>query len=63
MIVLSKWSAKRVSAWITIEGVDATSGRPVKVTKVGAIESGDPHPTARGYIKGMGGDQRIVLRP
>lgn len=63
MIALSKWTAKRVSDSITIEGVDAETGRPVKVTGVGLIQSGDPSPIAIGRIKGLAGEQSITLQP
>lgn len=51
--VLTGWKAKRVGASITIDGRDE-SGFPVKVTKVPLITSGDPHPTARGHVNGVG---------
>lgn len=63
MIVLSRWTARRVGPGITIEGVDSTTDRPLKVTNVGAIRSGDPDPVASGYVKGLSGEQPITLKP
>jgi hypothetical protein len=46
MRILRNWKARRAGGRITISGVDASTGEPVKVAGVDAIEPGEDGPIA-----------------
>lgn len=43
---LKNWTARRAGGRITINGVDAQTGNPIKVVGVDTIEAGSPFPIA-----------------